>query len=108
MSVGVDLSEARADTSEAPDVSHLSMGEVGEDIPTLTQTQDIVAPDISAITLSPEDSDFSDCAPEPAAEPELDLSAIELAPSGADMLESEYRKETEKVAPKTDHLSLEE
>ncbi|MFT4824878.1 MAG: hypothetical protein ACJAUG_001719 [Halioglobus sp.] len=108
MPVGVDLSEAAIDSSKAPDVSHLSMGEVGEDIPTLPQTHTIVAPDISAIALSPADTDFSDCAAEPAAEPELDLSAIELAPSGADLLDGEYRKESEQVAPKTDHLSLQE
>lgn len=108
MSVGVDLSEATVDTSEAPDVSHLTMGEVGEDIPTLKQTHDIVAPDISAIALSPADSDLSDFSPEPAAEPEIDLSAIELAPSGVDLLEREYRKDNEPVAPKTDHLSLQE
>ncbi len=106
MPVGVDLSDVTEATATAPDVTHLSMGEVGEDIPTLAQPQENVSPDISAISLSPEDSDFSDCAP--AAELELDLSAIELAPSGADLLEGQYRKENDEVPPKTDHLSLED
>lgn len=108
MSVGVDLSDVVKATATAPDVTHLSMGEVGEDIPTLAQAQEIVSPDISAISLSPDDSDFTDCAPPPATEPKLDLSAIVLAPSGADLLEERYRKKTDQVPPKTDHLSLED
>lgn len=108
MSVGADLSDITEEEISAPDVSHLSMGEVGEDIPNLMQTRELLSPDISAISLSPEDSDFSDCAPAPVAELEVDLSAIELAPSGTDMLDSQYRKSNDEVAPKTDHLSLED
>lgn len=108
MSVGSDLSDITEQEASAPDVTHLSMGEVGEDIPNLLQTQELISPDISAIELSPEDSDFSDCAPTPAAELDVDLSAIELAPSGTDLLDSQYRKSNDEVAPKTDHLSLED
>ena len=108
MLVGADLSDGAAEQASAPDVSHLSMGEVGEDIPNLAQTQELISPDISAIALSPEDSDFSDCARTPAPELDLDLSAIELAPSGEDMLDSQYRTSTVEAPPQTDHLSLEE
>ncbi|MEH6567668.1 MAG: hypothetical protein V7709_01245 [Halioglobus sp.] len=106
MEVGTDLSDATAAPGVAPDISHLSMGEVGDDIPTLPASQQTVSPDISGISLSPEDSDFSDCAPTPAQEPDLDLSTLDLAPSGADLLEDSYRKEDDATAPVTDHLQL--
>jgi hypothetical protein len=105
---GSDLSEPKDTHTPAPDVSHLSMGDVGDDIPTLPRSQQIVSPDISGISLSPEDSDFSDCAPAAQQEPDLDLSALDIAPSGADMLEETYRKEDDTKAPVTDHLQLED
>ena len=106
MEAGTDLSDASATPGAAPDIDHLSMGEVGDDIPTLPSSQQAVSPDISGISLSPEDSDFSDCAPTPPGEPDLDLSTLDLAPSGADLLEEAYRKEDDATAPVTDHLQL--
>jgi len=108
MSAGVDLADSQQDSATAPDVSHLSMGEVGEDIPTLTNHREPLSPDISAIALSPQDSDYLDCTPETVAEPALDLSGIVLAPTGSDMLESDGRKDEGIAPPKTDHLSLED
>jgi hypothetical protein len=108
MATGVDLSDGAAAPPPAPDTSHLSMGEVGEDIPKLESTVQALSPDISAITLSPEHADLSDCSPAPAPAPTVDLSELELAPSGADMLEEGYRKKTEASAPATQHLKLED
>ena len=106
LETGADLSDSNDSHAAAPDISHLSMGAVGEDIPTLPSNQQTVSPDISDISLSPENSDFSDCAPAPQEEPNLDLSALDLAPSGADMLADTYRKEDHATAPGTDHLQL--
>lgn len=105
--VGERLSEEPAPSPDAPDTSHLSMGAVGEDIPTLDTGAAPPPPNTENIDLSPEGSDFSDCVPEPAQEPELDLSSIELAEEGADIMPDEYRKKETPAAPATDHLSLE-
>ena len=108
MATGVDLSDPGGESPAAPDTSHLSMGEVGEDIPTLASSAAPVNPDTAGISLSPQDSDFSDCAPAPAAAPELDLSGLKLAASGADMLEEAYRPKQDSTAPSTEHLALDE
>lgn len=104
---GERLSEEPPPSPAAPDTSHLSMGEVGEDIPTLDTGEAPPPPSTENIDLSPEGSDFSDCAPEAAEAPELDLSNIELADEGADMMPEEYQKKETPAAPATDHLSLE-
>ena len=108
LEAGANLSETKDTHTAAPDISHLSMGDVGVNIPTLSTSQQILSPDISSISLSPEDSDFSDCAPAAQREPDLDLSALDIAPSGADMLEETYRKEDDTIPPVTDHLQLED
>ena len=107
MAVGSDLSETKSPAPPAPDTTHLSMGEVGEDIPTLKTDIEPLSPDTSAIGLSPPGGDFSDCAPPSAPEPDLDLSELELSPSGADMLDENYRTPESSEAPATDHIKLE-
>lgn len=103
---GSTLGKARAETGEAPDTSHLSVAEVGEDIPNLASSDIAIQPDTDGISLSPEGTDFSDCsAPTPTA-PNLDLSSIELAPAGADVLEQQYKKTDEHSAPDTSHIAL--
>jgi hypothetical protein len=104
--VGTTLGQPAEAMHSAPDTSHLSMGEVGEDIPNLPDTRTALTPNTNDISLSPENSDFSDCAPPDDVVPELDLSAIELAPAGADVLEEPYKKNDEASAPDTSHLSL--
>lgn len=104
---GARLSEEQAAPPAGPDTAHLSMGEVGDDIPNLEPGDLPPEPDTSAIALSPEGSDFADCAPAEAAELDLDLSAIALAEEGADILPEEYRDKDAPVPPSTDHLSLE-
>ena len=103
---GTTLGEPAEATHSSPDTSHLSMGEVGEDIPNLPDTRTVIEPNTNDISLAPEGSDFTDCAPPNDVDPELDLSAIELAPAGADVLEEQYKNSEEASAPDTSHLSL--
>lgn len=102
------LAPETAPPPPAPDTSHLDMGEVGDTIPTLVREQATLDPNTDAISLAPEGSDFSDCTPEQAESPELDLSAMDLAPTGADVLEEQYRKKETTQAPDTDHLALDD
>ena len=92
----------------APDTSHLGMGEPGDPIPNLTATAQAVQPDTSGIDLSPEGTDFADCAAPEAPEPALDLSGLDLAEAGSEVLEERYRRVEAAAAPATDHLSLED
>ncbi len=105
---GTDLSEPVEATETGPDTSHLSMAEVGEDIPTLADTSTPLKPNIDNISLSPEGTDFSDCAPPEAEAPALDLSNIKVADVGSDVLEKQYKKTSEDKAPDTDHITLED
>ena len=104
---GARLSAEAAAPPAAPYTSHLSMGEVGEEIPKLDRGELPPPPDTGSIELSPEGSDFSDCAPAKPPELNLDLSTIALADEGADMLPEEYREKETPAPPSTDHLSLE-
>ncbi len=103
---GTTLSNAVASSARAPDTSHLSMGEVGEDIPTLADTRAQLNPNTDGISLSREGSDFLDCAAPPAEPLALDLSSIEMAPLGSDVLAEEYKKQADEKAPDTDHIKL--
>ena len=81
------------------------MGELLPNLPSSTRALD---PDTSGLSLSPDGTDFTDCAaPEPTA-PELDLSGIDLAPAGADVIDPQYRKKQDRPPPATDHLALED
>ncbi|MBT4521919.1 MAG: hypothetical protein HOC23_18125 [Halieaceae bacterium] len=104
--VGTDLSKPPADTPPPPDTAYLSMGEPGDNIPTLSPPATAPVPDTGGISLSPEGADFSDCAPPPVESPVQDLSFIELAPSGADMLDPQYRAKPSAAVPVTDTLKL--
>ena len=103
---GSDLGEPVEATATAPDTSHLSMGEVGEDIPKLLDSSTPLKPNIDDISLSPEGTDYSDCAPPEAETPALDLSNIEIAAVGSDVLEEQYKKTGDDKAPDTDHITL--
>ncbi|MFC1578760.1 hypothetical protein ACFL3Y_00015 [Pseudomonadota bacterium] len=105
---GERLSATPPASPPAPDTSHLSAAAVGETLPTLPSTAVPLSPDTSALSLSPEGTDFSDCAAADAIPPDIDLSAIDLAPAGADVLEKQYRKRQDQPAPNTDHLSLDD
>lgn len=105
---GQRLSPEPPQAPTAPDTSHLEMGAVGEEIPTLPRHEVELSPDIEGIELAPSGTDFSDCAAPAADAPQLDLSALDLAPAGSDVLEEAYRKRPPPRTPDTDHLSLEE
>ncbi len=103
-----NLAPARPPAPAAPATDHLSMGAVGDSIPTLPSDQAPLHPDTSAIALSPEGTDFADCAPPEPTPPQVDLSSMDLAPEGSDVLEEKYRNKPAPVAPTTDHISLED
>lgn len=105
---GENLAEPAPAPPPAPATGHLDMGEVGDTIPTLPDERPLLDPDISALDLSPQGTDFSDCASPEAAAPELDLSALDLAAAGSDVLEESYRHKDTAKAPATDHLELED
>ena len=105
---GQRLSETPPAPPAAPDTSHLSEGGVGELLPTLPSSAQALDPDTSGISLSPDGTDFSDCAAPEANTPNLDLSGIDLAPPGADVIEPQYRKKQDPPPPATDHLALED
>lgn len=105
---GGQLSTPAPPAPPAPDTSHLSMGAAGEVIPILAKTTIPVEPNIDDIDLAPSGTDFSDCAAPDTEMPALDLSGIDLAPSGAEVLEAKYRRRHDEKAPPTDHLSLED
>ncbi len=96
------LSEEPPPPPPAPDTSHLDMGGVGEMIPNLPSDQIPLSPNTDAIGLSPAGTDFTDCAPPEAEAPPLDLSGMDLAPAGTDVLEEKYRKKELAEAPSTD------
>lgn len=90
----------------APAVDHLDMAGVGETIPNLPPRQAPLQPDTGGIALAPEGTDFTDCAPPPAAAPAVDLTGMDMAPAGADVLEEQYRRKDDAQAPATDHIRL--
>jgi hypothetical protein len=99
--------EATTPTPPAPDTSHLSMGEVGEDIPHIESEVVPLNPDVDHLSMGEVGEAI------PHLESELvpvnpDTSGIELAPEGSDVLEEKYRQEETATPPDTDHLSLEQ
>lgn len=105
---GERLAEPAPPAPPAPDTSHLGLGEAGEDIPGLPGPAAVAVTPSASLALEPEGSDLSDCAPPPAAPPDVDLSHLELAAVGADVLEEQYRKRDTTTPPDTSRLSLEE
>ncbi len=102
------LSDEPPPPPPAPDTSHLDMGAPGETIPNLPGDTADIQPDISTLDLSPEGTDFTDCAADEPIAPDIDLSALDLAPSGAELLEQSERRRQEAAPPSTDHLSVED
>lgn len=105
---GHRLSETPRAAPAPPDTSHLSEAAVGELLPNLPESLTPVSPDTSAIALSPDGYDLSDCAAPAAAPPALDLSGMDLAPAGSEVLEAQYRNSRAAAPPATDHLTLED
>lgn len=106
-SAATRLSDVPPPPPAAPDTRHLSMGAVGESIPTLPVDTTPLILDLDGLELSAAGTDFTDCAaPEPMA-PLLDLSALAALPPGAIPREEEQQRQRIPVAvPSTDHLAL--
>ena len=102
------LSEASAQPPADLDTDHLSMAEVGEDIPNLPSPDTPVNPDLEGLSLAEAGKDLSDCAPPEAPAPALDLSSLSVEPPGTEMLEEQFRKRDPDKLPDTDHISLED
>lgn len=102
------LSDEPAPAPAAPDTSHLGMGEVGDMIPNLPSSAAPLSPNIDDINLAPDGTDFSDCAAPEAEAPVLDLSGLDLAAEGDDILDEQYRSRDQGEAPSTDHIALED
>ncbi|MDO8860712.1 hypothetical protein Q6D67_03275 [Haliea sp. E1-2-M8] len=105
---GERLAEPAPPAPPAPDTSHLTLGEAGENIPGLSRPAPVAVTISDGLALEPEGGDLSDCAMPPAPAPAVDLSHLELAAAGADVLEEQYRKRETAAAPDTSRLTLEE
>ena len=102
------LSDEPPPPPPAPDTSQLDMGEVGDSIPNLPSSAVPLDPDTSALDLDPAQTGFEDCAVPPPPPPQLDLSGLDLAETGSDVLEEQYRRRETPPPPPTDHLSLDD
>ncbi len=89
----------------APDTSHISLGDVGEEIPTLGQDLIELDPDISHLSMGEVGEDIPHLELEQETV-DVDTSAIDLAPEGSDVLEEQYRKKDEAAVPDTSHIKL--
>jgi hypothetical protein len=105
---GERLAQPAPPPPPAPDTSHLTLGAAGEDIPGLASPAPAAVTISADLALEPEGGDLSDCAPPPPSVPAVDLSHLELAAVGADVLEEQYRKQETPAPPDTSRLSLEE
>ncbi len=105
--VGAKMSTASpAQAPPPPDVSHISMGEVGDTIPTIARfTEDeLQNPDVSHIETCPEGTDLSDLVA-PAEENDMDLSDYSMAPVGATLGTPAPQAPP---APDTAHITLDQ
>ncbi len=126
--------EERAQTPSVDvDLSHLTVAEAGGDLgpketapppPVPTPDFEVAAtgadlgvpasepsdapPDTSAIELAPGEFDLSDCIPEPAPAPDVNLDHLSVADSGSDLLREDERRRDSTPAPDTSHLQLEQ
>ena len=107
-SAGQRLSEESAAPPPAPDTQHLTMGAVGDTIPTLPSSAEPVNPNLDGLALSAAGTDFSDCTPPAAAAPDLDLSALVALPAGAVPDQEQQGRRQAASAPDTDHIALQD
>ncbi|MBK6738570.1 MAG: hypothetical protein IPG64_12020 [Haliea sp.] len=102
------LSDEPPPPPAAPDTRHLSMGAVGDTIPTLPSAATPLSPNLDGLALSAAGTDFSDCAPPAAEALPLDLSHLAALPPGDIPLEEQRRRPLPVATPDTDHISLQE
>ena len=104
--VGAQLGPAAAVEAAAIAPPDFNLAEVGADLGPAPSAPP-PAPNTSNLSLASADSDLSDCAPEPAQAPALDLSHMDLAEAGSDLLSEAERSRPPAAAPDTSHLTLE-
>ena len=85
---------------------NFDLAEVGADLGPPPSAPPPAAPDTSQLALAGEGGDLSDCAPEPAPAPALDLSHMELAEAGSDLLSEAERERPGATTADTAHLTL--
>ncbi|MBK6510839.1 MAG: hypothetical protein IPG06_16230 [Haliea sp.] len=102
------LSDEPPPPPAAPDTRHLSMGAVGDTIPTLPSAATPLSPNLDGLALSAAGTDFSDCAPPAAEALPLDVSHLAALPPGDIPLEEQRRRPLPVATPDTDHIRLEE
>mgnify|MGYP001823778935 CR=1 FL=1 len=92
---------------DTPDLSHLDMAAVGENIPNLRSDETPLDPDTSGLSMGDVGEEIPTL-PDEREPLNPDTSALSVADSGSDILESDYRRKDTAKAPATDHLSLAE
>jgi hypothetical protein len=91
----------------APDTSHMSMGEVGEEIPQLKTAVESVNPDVSHLSMGEVGEEIPHLVDEKKkVNPNID--GIDLAPEGSEVLEEQYKKPAATAPPSAENLSLED
>tara|TARA_R110002049_G_scaffold24316_4_gene86374 strand:- start:1887 stop:2699 length:813 start_codon:yes stop_codon:yes gene_type:complete len=100
------LSAASPPPPPAPDTGHLSMGEVGDTIPTLDSSEAPVSPNLDGLALSAVGTDFSDCAPPEPQAPTPDISHLSALAPGDATADEKARKPAPAAPPATDHIAL--
>ncbi|KGE03323.1 hypothetical protein [Pseudohaliea rubra] len=102
--VGERLAPEATAPPPAPATSALTVAPADENIPGLARGALPPPPDVSALSLAGVEQSAADPPriPEPVTPPDL-----QLAETGADVLEKRYRRTAEPPPPATDHLELE-
>lgn len=90
------------------DTDHISVAEVGAEIPNLLSPEAPPAPSTDDIQLAETGADMSDSSPPAPKAPQVDLSALKIEPPGSDILEEHQRRSNSGTIPPTDHLSIED
>lgn len=89
-------------------VPDFELADVGADLGGPSDPTDPALPDITSLTLAPQNHDLSDCAAPTAAIAEIALDHLDLDDPGTDILSEEERRRPESPPPDTSHISLED
>ena len=87
-------------------IDHISVAEVGAEIPNLLSPEATPAPSSDEIQLAAAGADMGGFAAPAAPAPRVDLSALSVEPPGSDILEEHQRRSNSGKIPPTDHLSI--
>jgi hypothetical protein len=101
------LSPTRAAPIATPDTGYLSLAAAGGNLlnESERETPPAIAPDISGLSVAEIGAPLETLKNElPPLQP--DISGLQLAPAGSDLLTPEQRERPKPAAPKTDHIKL--